>query len=287
MAPKYSIITTCKGRLHNLQRSLPEFLKQGNTEVIVVDYDCPDGTADYVTRVHPAARVVAVRDKPKFNTSHARNLGAAAAKGEFLVFLDADVVIAEHFVQHIDPQLNDQTFARFGPPAKNSLRGSCVVRRKDFKNVGGYDELLGGYEGEDLELYIRLRMIGAKEVMLQPVIVREVIAQDTKERLRYRDHDLKLQFLRGQLYSSAKEMVMSVLGTTVLKLALREKILAEINRTLPEVYSGDKDFLLEVNLPDKYSRGLLSEWEFSRSIAIKARRKKPDYISRPQTTGGG
>ncbi len=274
MAPKYSIITTCKGRLHNLKQTLPEFLKQENTEVIVVDYDCPDGTADYVARVHPTVRVVAVRDKPRFNTSHARNLGATAAKGEFLIFLDADVVIAEDFVQRIDPHMVDRSFARFGPPAKNSLRGSCVVRRQDFKNIGGYDELLGGYEGEDLELYIRLRMIGAKEVILKPVIVREVIAQDTKERVRYRDHDLKMQFLRGQLYSSAKEMVMSVLGTTVLKLSLREKILEEINRTLPEVYSGDKDFLLEVNLPDKYTRGFLSEWEFSRSIAIKAKRKK-------------
>ena len=64
--PLLSIVTTCKGRLHHLRRSLPRFLAQPNTEVIVVDYDCPDGTSDVVAREFPAARVVAVKDRPHF-----------------------------------------------------------------------------------------------------------------------------------------------------------------------------------------------------------------------------
>jgi glycosyltransferase involved in cell wall biosynthesis len=275
MSPKYSIITTCKGRLHNLECTLPEFLKQENTEVIVVDYDCPDGTSDYVAQAHPAVSVVRVPNSPRFNTSHARNLGAAQARGEFLIFLDADVVIAEHFVNHVDSRMKDRSFALFGPPAQNSLRGSCVVWRKNFERIGGYDELLGGYEGEDLELYMRLRLIGARQLMLEPVIVIEVIEQSDEERERYRSPDIKKQFLRGQLYMATKEMVMSVQGTPVLPLALREEMLAEINRNLDGLYAGEKDFLLEVNLPDKYKRGFLQEWEFSRSISFKARRKKP------------
>ena len=269
---KYSIITTCKGRLDNLKRTLPEFLKQEQTEVIVVDYDCPDGTSDYVARHYPSACVVTVAEQPRFNTSHARNLGAARAKGEFLIFLDADVVIAENFVTHIDRQMTDQSFALFGAQAGNSLRGCCVVSRHAFAIIGGYDELLSGYEGEDLELYVRLRLAGARQLFLDPGIVLEVIEQNTEERERYRAPDLKLQFLRGQLYSSAKEMVMSVQGSTVVDLALREKLLAEVNRSLPALYAGEKGFLLEVNLPDKYKRGFLKEWEFSRAVTVKARR---------------
>ena len=271
-SPKYSIITTCKGRLHNLARTLHEFLKQGQTEVIVVDYDCPDGTSEYVARNYPLARLVSVTDQPKFNTSHARNLGAAQARGEFLVFLDADVVIADNFVAEIDRQISGQSFALFSPQVGNSLRGCCVVSRQFFAAIGGYDELLSGYEGEDLELYVRLRLLGAQQVFLDPRIVLEVIEQNTEERERFRAPDLKLQFLRGQLYSSAKEMLMSVQGSAVVDIALRKKLLAEVDRSLPSLYTGESGFLLELNLPDKYKRGFLKEWEFSRSVSVKARR---------------
>jgi len=44
MAPKFSIVTTCKGRLGNLQQSLPTFVAQAAAEVVVVDYDCPEST---------------------------------------------------------------------------------------------------------------------------------------------------------------------------------------------------------------------------------------------------
>lgn len=274
MSPKYSIITTCKGRLHNLKRTLPEFLKQGNAEVIVVDYDCPDGTADYVAKAYPEARVVTVVDKPGFNAPHARNLGAARAKGEFLVFLDADVVIAGHFVEHVDRSMKPSSFALFGPSVKNSLRGSCVISRKDFSAIGGYDELLVGYGSEDLDIYMRLEFLGAKRILLEPTIVVDVIEQDFAERARFRGADLKKQFLRGQLYVSAKEMIMGVEGTPVLELALRRKIYDQIGQNLDDLYTGAKDFVLQVNLPDKYQRGFLREWEFSRAIVVKARRKK-------------
>ncbi|SMB28503.1 protein of unknown function [Sterolibacterium denitrificans] len=271
--PRFSIITTCKGRLHDLKKTLPEFLKQACTEVIVVDYDCPDGTAEYVSRTHPSVRLVKITHQARFNVAHARNLGAAQAKGEYLAFLDADVVIAEDFAARIERRMKARTFALFGPQGKNSVRGSCVVDRESFATIGGYDELLSGYEGEDLELYARLRLIGCRQLTLGADMILDVIEQDTEERERFRAPDLKRQFLRGQLYSSAKEMVMAVEGAPVLPAGLKEKLLAEVDRNLEAVYKGEKDFLLEVNLPDKYKRGFLKEWEFSRSITVKARRR--------------
>ena len=49
-APRASIITTCKGRLHHLRRTLPCMLAQGCDfayEVVVVDFGCPQGTFDF------------------------------------------------------------------------------------------------------------------------------------------------------------------------------------------------------------------------------------------------
>jgi hypothetical protein len=44
--PVVSIVVTCKDRLHHLQPTLPETMRQSSSEVIVVDYRCSRGTAD-------------------------------------------------------------------------------------------------------------------------------------------------------------------------------------------------------------------------------------------------
>jgi glycosyltransferase involved in cell wall biosynthesis len=276
MSPKFSIVCTCKGRLDDLKRTLPEFLKQGNSEVIVVDYDCPDGTSSYVARAHPDARLVSVTNKPKFNLPHARNLGVAQAKGEILIFLDADVIIAGNFVKYIDQNLAAGSFAHFAAPARNSLRGQSAVWRRHFTAIGGYDELMDGYGGEDLDFYMRLKLAGATPVRLPPHLVIDVIEQTTRERERYRSPNLKLQFLRGQLYSLSKEMVMSVQHRLVLPLPLRRKLIEQVDRKLMALYTGEKDFELKVALPDTYKRGFLADWEFSRFVTVKAKRKKRD-----------
>jgi predicted glycosyltransferase involved in capsule biosynthesis len=36
------------------------------------------------------------------------------------------------------------------------VQGTCVVHRRHFDLVGGYDEVLVSYGGEDMELYERL-----------------------------------------------------------------------------------------------------------------------------------
>jgi glycosyltransferase involved in cell wall biosynthesis len=112
-----SAITTCKGRLEHLKQSLPALMATG-MEVIVVDYDCPDQAGAWVQANWPQARVVAVSDRPRFNRSAARNLGAAAATGEWLVFLDSDAIAAPAFVSAVEPLLKAGVFLlpNPGPP---------------------------------------------------------------------------------------------------------------------------------------------------------------------------
>ena len=276
MSKRFSIITTCKGRLHNLKQALPSFVRQKYAEVIVVDYDCPDGTAAWVAAEHPGVRVVSVKDRPKFNTSHARNLGAAVATGKFLGFLDADVVIAPDFTKYLDETMKGHCFGTFGGEVRSSLRGSFVVWREDFERIRGYDELLGGYNGEDLEMYMRLRLIDSREVDLDPKYVVEMIEQTLEERERFRAPDIRLQFLRGQLYMLIKEMTMTVGEVPGLDRDTCQRLLDDVNRDLQGLYEGTKDVVVEVELPDKYNRGYLQDWEFTRKLTVTARkRQKP------------
>jgi hypothetical protein len=274
-APTYSIITTCKGRLDNLKVSLPRFVAQRDAEVIVVDYDCPQGTAAFVRREYPSVKVVEVAESPLFNMPDARNRGAAEAAGQMLVFIDADIIVADDFLERTRFPAGTKAVANFPPGKSNSLRGSCIVRREDFNAVGGYDDLLTGYESEDLDLYMRLRLLGARTVHLALESVDSIIEQTPEERLRYRPPvDLKRQFLRGQLYQGAKEAVMRMSGAVQLNPEMRQRLMAQVDRQLDGVFTGEKGFELTVNLPDRYKRGMLDDWEFSAAVTVRAHKKK-------------
>src|SRR5262249_3949466 len=152
-----------KGRLAHLKQSLPSYLAQPATEVIVVDYDCPDGTAAFVEREFSAARVVKISDRPHFNVSHARNLGAAQATAEWIAFVDADIVLAPDFATGNAARMAEaRAFFHYQKIDKvtGSAFGTCLVRRADVAAIGGYDEIMDGYGGEDQDFYFRLVLLG-------------------------------------------------------------------------------------------------------------------------------
>jgi len=151
-----SLITTCKGRLTHLKQSLPAFAQSGAEQIIVVDYACPDHTQDWVRDNFPEVTIVALTDRPYFNPSDARNSGARSASGDYLLFLDADVLIGRRFVRRLPA--SPPKLVRFViQPNGRGIAGSCFVERAAFNKVGGYDTFLGeGYGYEDFDLYRRL-----------------------------------------------------------------------------------------------------------------------------------
>lgn len=161
--PSVSVITTCKGRLTHLRQTLPLMLSQnyeGPLEVIVVDYGCPDGAADYVESLG-LARCRAVRVTQGVEWWHpgrARNIGARSARGEWLSFLDADFLTRPDYIDRAVHQLA-QFPARLGCPQMShcELFGACVIESTWFHHLRGYDEALNqtGYGWDDIDLYHR------------------------------------------------------------------------------------------------------------------------------------
>ncbi len=124
------------------------------------------------------ARIVQV---PKSFPGKARNAAAKFARGDYLVFLDADVKVPENFLEKTnkilktgaiavgyefvpmedDPEINRDMRMIFNPFNRYTKNLSCcyTVKKTAFDMVGGYDERRE--VSEDTDISARLARVGS------------------------------------------------------------------------------------------------------------------------------
>lgn len=182
---------------HSLAAICASTLSRDRWELIVVDDGSTDDTADVASRF--ADRVLRIPDGP-LGPAAARNRGAEAARGTYLVFVDADVCVhPTALTQFVDAFGNDERIAAvFGaydtqPRAegvvsqyRNLLHhyvhltssgdadtfwaGCGAVRRSTFNAVGMFDEdRFQRPQIEDIELGYRIVARGDR-ILLRPDI---------------------------------------------------------------------------------------------------------------------
>ena len=125
-------------------------------ETIYVDNASSDGSADKIQRQFPEVKIIR---SPKNIGRAGHNLGADTARGEILVFLDADIVLPKDFLSKLaskfknrkldaasffmkDP--NGKTYGwepNYDSKTKESTFGGGMwsIRRKIFEKVGGFN----------------------------------------------------------------------------------------------------------------------------------------------------
>jgi glycosyltransferase involved in cell wall biosynthesis len=180
-----------------LQRALEALLVQtfppDRYEIVVVDDGSTDGTAEMIERLRGPVQIQYVAQANRGRAA-ARNMGARAALGRILVFLDSDFwatphLLAEHHKHYppdgggiaiqgasrTHPDALSTPFMRArevyvevppGPPGRLSLfrvsTRNLSLLNSDFAAAGGFDEAFGGYGWEDIELGWRLRARGVR-----------------------------------------------------------------------------------------------------------------------------
>ena len=101
--PTLSVILPTYNRVDRLRRAIDALLRQagdpGEYEILVVDNNCSDGTADYLAGIDDA-RVHVIRERRQ-GLSHARNAGLSQARGTIVAFTDDDVEVAPDWVSTI------------------------------------------------------------------------------------------------------------------------------------------------------------------------------------------
>jgi glycosyltransferase involved in cell wall biosynthesis len=157
-----------------------------SAEVIVVDDASTDRTAE-IARAH-GARVVAANVR---QIAAARNAGAREARGELLLFVDADTIVPPHLVRAAVETMNagafgggaGATFEPGAPPwAQRAIRtaewilrtagwaAGCFLfaRRDAFERAGGFDERY--FASEEIHLSRALKRLGRVVILPDRVL---------------------------------------------------------------------------------------------------------------------
>jgi glycosyltransferase involved in cell wall biosynthesis len=268
------------GRLDHLKESLPAMLGQPNAEVIVVDYSCPQNTAKYVAKHFPSAKVVKVEGKTTFSNWAARNLGAAEATGDLLIFCDADTILKPDALAWIDEHMGPRTYGHFDRMGTtrfnrarlrlgfNQLRGFHAIEHDAFRRFDGYDDILEGYAaGADTDLEVRLSQQGYKALILDPEIVENVIEHDNDDRFRNHDVKIKTSYAAGYLYRKAKQNLLRMNRRPNLPLPVRQTLYAAAKKAAAELEHGKSVIRLNVEM-NKEDVGMPLQLGFKRAKVL-------------------
>lgn len=246
-APRITYITTCKGRLDHLRQSLPCVASQPGVHCIVVDYDCPDGTAQWVTENYPQVQVVKVSNTPGFSLARARNAGAAAARSDWLALFDADILVAPDFFAKLQSQLERGTFYRVTPLTLETW-GSVICEREACQRAGGYDTVYQGWGVEDDDFYSALEFLGVKQRRFEGSTV-SPLNHGNVLRTRYYDVDRRISHQCNQIYRLTKLDLMR-LNRTLVPLEIRESIYDQVkSRVLRQHEAATSRLEFELILP--------------------------------------
>ena len=166
-----SIVTGIMDRLRPLRYTLPTYAAAENiSEIIIADWSSKTPVIEEINRLRDEGmlgldkvRVIRVEEESCWNASACFNVACFAAKTEYMIKLDADVLLTHTETASMLPAAGT-FFAGNWQSARNqneiSLNGSFSIRTNDLFKINGYDERYPGYGYEDADLYVRLAASG-------------------------------------------------------------------------------------------------------------------------------
>lgn len=273
---KISLVTTCKSRLSHLKQTLESWKHLSPFEIIVVDVSCPDRTKEWLAVAHPEVRCVSLL-RDGFNLAQARNVGAKAAKGDYLFFVDADITLGTGLRAWLETQLKPHFYfkrAQNNPFEGIHEQGTFVCSSAAFEKIEGYDETFIGYGGEDHDIYYKLRRIGIRQMQIPKEYI--VSLEHTDEmRTQYYDEKNKFrQSIVNRSYAALKEKLLEAQPQVYeLPQNVRKKIWLDINAKMPDDFEKMDVDLTKINLSGEKWLPHPYYLEVKNQISINIRRR--------------
>lgn len=193
---RISVIIPCLNAARTMSQQLDALARQSVKpwEVIVADNGSTDQTREIVSQYANQFSNLRIVDASfRKGASHARNIGADAATGDYLAFCDADDVVSEHWLFELQAAFAEHSFlaSRFDYKLLNErsfnnnqdtglqnfripflpFAGGCglAIRRSLHQAVSGFDESLSYYE--DVDYCLRVQLLGEPLVFVPGALV--------------------------------------------------------------------------------------------------------------------
>ena len=183
--PAYNNINTIEGLIRSLEN---QSMNSSEYEVIAVDGTSSDGTREYLESIKFEGNFRLIKQEKNLGIGSARNCGIKAAESEITLFIDGDMVVEHDWVEkHIKPiehldwdgsvgyvqhrPENRDLFIRYLDRPKRGAKKFGVnqqlshshfvfwntsIRKELLTRVGGFDEKINLWGGEELELVVRI-----------------------------------------------------------------------------------------------------------------------------------
>lgn len=203
---KITFCTAIKNRINHFKETFPQNISENLAEGIdflILDYNSNDGLQEWVFENYSTLMQCNIvhyyrTDEPsEFSHSHSKNIAFKLADGDIVCNVDADNFIGPKFHKYLEEIFDSKancficsTSRTFNSLGKNNwitgssdLLGRIAIRKKDFLEVGGYDETFAGYGFEDSDLINRLEMKGLERVVLTDSKFLKVIKHNDSLRL--------------------------------------------------------------------------------------------------------
>ncbi len=189
----FSVVIPTYNRQPILEKCLQALEKQDYSdiiqgyEIVLVDDGSTDGTIDWLKEQPANFPHVRYFVQDHQGPAVARNLGVEEAKGDFIIFIDSDLVVTAHFLQaHATALIAGAekfgkvfTYGRvvntcnFANPTSEPYKitdfsaayfatGNVAIARDYLLEAGLFDPQFLLYGWEDLELGVRLKKLGLK-----------------------------------------------------------------------------------------------------------------------------
>ena len=183
-----SLIVGIKNRVQHFVQTFPFLISQRGVEyeLIIVDFYSKDSLQETFNEEYDKRRetisedlkqikYIRINEDLKYNPRKVKNLGAECSEGEKIAFTDVDVFLAMDYLNFWYDKIveqksflatrvqdtSEQTPSRISPETNY---GNMIVSRKDFYNVGGWDESSNRYGGDDDDIFHRLKLTGLREI---------------------------------------------------------------------------------------------------------------------------